>query len=53
MDSTLRDLLAQTTTRADALQAALWKLERMNLWERIWYGRSVVREALRIGRWKP
>ncbi len=50
--STLRYLLAQTTTHAEAMQAALWKLEKMNWWERLWYGRGVVREALRIGRWE-
>ncbi len=48
MDSTIRDLLAQTTARAEAMQAALWKLEKMTLWERLWYGRSVVRDALKI-----
>ncbi len=52
-DSTLRYLLAQTTTRAEAMQAALWKLEKMTLWEWIWYGRGVVREALKIGDHRP
>ncbi len=50
--TTMRFLLAQTTTHATSLEAALWKLEKMSLWERLWYGRDVVREALRIGRWK-